>query len=1104
MAEPIGLTLGFAGLAGVFASCVDCFKLVQIYRRRKNDFDFYQTMLDNQQFHFMAWGQACGFMGLDQPELKERFDDPLSRQRNTQIAQTMAAVRSLLTDGQQLKSKYGLKVEKPARQSSDIGTPESTPSAFERVFQGTTRFWNTSLQRKSYIQGTILWTINDKDKFEDLVERLRNLITDLGQFTEGYGVTQSQRLVVKYEMEKIEDEASLEAITEVNSSAPDDDLVSVAASRQLSLVRERSVVGRQGAKGWDLLQPEDSVSMFGKPTMPAIQEMEEDAAIGPQPVEITRVQPSQWRNVKTRQGLFSWLGVLIVCTTTASGPVVASPSGTDATGMAEDDSLAYLRRAITLEDHHLEVTESVMSTGPRKVAINSKTLLAVLGKITGRRLSEAHNVLVHPFKYLMAHEEKIRKVYQSVCEECDTRGVFRAQTSTTGLSQTTSEMGTSVGQEATETLVDTQTDEDLLKDTGRVRDELRCLVEFMDVDLARLLQFRRDLVQGRVSEIAFEHLWLYFEPGYHVKTRVVGDDYSTVQAYGIFHVTGGRLILDGDADFDTASTTFSQLRVPRDTHDDYEFASMTSITMTPFVLDCCYIDTDGRTFGYLPGRFVIPPYRGTRPYDQLPINLCSELDMEKLASRGQKFMSLNDTIGEQFKHFNFTGSSLAEFEPGHNDSCQFCAQSDSFNLINGPVIVDPAAAIQNIKRTPCTFDVKFGQGILAKPRKADPRECFEPFARSTMTERRYTDIFDDSVIDLDRRSKYKYWGAWIQSVRQMRDEPLDSNQLCLLPPRVLAFALGSRKWYPLPLAHLSPIDTSNKTSILDNIILPGGHKELVMALVSSLEESPDDTKKPRTTEATERFAEVSQMQRRCLTVLLHGAPGVGKTMLVEGVALHLNRPLFVVNCAELGSVERGATAKLDTWFNLAKRWRCVLLLKEADVFLAQRGRNDELDRVEIASVLLRLLQTYHGVAFLSTNRVGAFDPGVLSHVNTTLYFPAFDSRNMTNVWKLFIDRAKPDFVVDTAGIFNFAKGYRENGPSSMNGREIRNMWQTAMSLALYQHRQNPLGEKPSLEAEHFRTVEASADQFRRYLTAVSGGVDRRQTLEGPVTLPRMT
>lgn len=75
MAEPIGLALGFAGLVGVFTSCVECFKLVQVFQSRGRDYTTLQTILDNQQFHFMVWGQACGFMEAEpglQLEMKNR------------------------------------------------------------------------------------------------------------------------------------------------------------------------------------------------------------------------------------------------------------------------------------------------------------------------------------------------------------------------------------------------------------------------------------------------------------------------------------------------------------------------------------------------------------------------------------------------------------------------------------------------------------------------------------------------------------------------------------------------------------------------------------------------------------------------------------------------------------------------------------------------------------------------------------------------------------------------------------------------------------------------------------------------------------------------
>lgn len=67
MAEVVGIVVGFAGLAGLFSTCVDCFKLVQIRRSQSSDFDTFQTMLDNQLFHLMAWGRACGLMESSDP-----------------------------------------------------------------------------------------------------------------------------------------------------------------------------------------------------------------------------------------------------------------------------------------------------------------------------------------------------------------------------------------------------------------------------------------------------------------------------------------------------------------------------------------------------------------------------------------------------------------------------------------------------------------------------------------------------------------------------------------------------------------------------------------------------------------------------------------------------------------------------------------------------------------------------------------------------------------------------------------------------------------------------------------------------------------------------
>lgn len=54
------LVLGSFGLAGLFSTCTECFRLVRIARSRREDFVVYQTLLDNQLHHLDAWALSCG------------------------------------------------------------------------------------------------------------------------------------------------------------------------------------------------------------------------------------------------------------------------------------------------------------------------------------------------------------------------------------------------------------------------------------------------------------------------------------------------------------------------------------------------------------------------------------------------------------------------------------------------------------------------------------------------------------------------------------------------------------------------------------------------------------------------------------------------------------------------------------------------------------------------------------------------------------------------------------------------------------------------------------------------------------------------------------
>ena len=109
-----------------------------------------------------------------------------------------------------------------------------------------------------------------------------------------------------------------------------------------------------------------------------------------------------------------------------------------------------------------------------------------------------------------------------------------------------------------------------------------------------------------------------------------------------------------------------------------------------------------------------------------------------------------------------------------------------------------------------------------------------------------------------------------------------------------------------------------------------------------------------------------------------GVPGVGKTSTAECVAAQTKRPLFPITCGDIGTTAEEVEKRLEEYFDLAHKWGCVLLLDEADVYLATREKGGDLQRNSLVSgmisprrfvmaqlmslVFLRVLEYYSGTA----------------------------------------------------------------------------------------------------------------------------------------------
>ena len=193
-------------------------------------------------------------------------------------------------------------------------------------------------------------------------------------------------------------------------------------------------------------------------------------------------------------------------------------------------------------------------------------------------------------------------------------------------------------------------------DDTRLRDELRCLVTFMDTDLKDIYSVQKDIDKGTRKLIAFDHLWQLFKPGV-----VVISGKGQKRAYVVLHVTGGRA-LQRDSQLavakDDAAEGYDAKR--REEREAY-FAKYPKTS--PFVIDCFYIDFDGTKFGPLPQKFMLEEYEGEVPINSLevfPIRFDDDpTKTEKsLVRRGRKFVKLANV-----DHKYYSGRTLREAMP---------------------------------------------------------------------------------------------------------------------------------------------------------------------------------------------------------------------------------------------------------------------------------------------------------------------------------------------------------------------------------------------------------------------------------------------------------
>lgn len=153
-----------------------------------------------------------------------------------------------------------------------------------------------------------------------------------------------------------------------------------------------------------------------------------------------------------------------------------------------------------------------------------------------------------------------------------------------------------------------------------------------------------------------------------------------------------------------------------------------------------------------------------------------------------------------------------------------------------------------------------------------------------------------------------------------------------------------------------------------------------------------------------------------ITALFSGASGTGKTMAAEVIANDLALDLYHIDLASIMSKYIGETEKhLRRIFDAADESGAVLLFDEADALFGRRSEvNDSHDRYANLQVsyLLQRMESYRGVAILTTNMKQAIDAAFLRRLRFIVHFPFPDAAQREAIWQHVFPPQTPTAELD--------------------------------------------------------------------------------------------
>ncbi|KAI0184137.1 P-loop containing nucleoside triphosphate hydrolase protein [Xylaria flabelliformis] len=702
-----------------------------------------------------------------------------------------------------------------------------------------------------------------------------------------------------------------------------------------------------------------------------------------------------------------------------------------------------------------------------RVRIQSHAVLLILSKHLNRDWDDEIRTFVRPFKPLIALHEDMKKSLA----ELERKWADQEMAESNMVDQSTDAIEKEGSRNETGVSSDTKLNspaKNSIKQSFVVEDcvsalrEMRCYVQFVEENVMTIRSHLARHTVDNPPKVRWDDLWCLFEPGQY-----------------IYYESGHEIDDEVDENFDECFICETD---PEPRKGEYAMR-----------LFCYYIDYDGQAFRPVFDQIDIEYYHGEKEVSNL---MAYPL---KFAREEKKIYNLLLSRGESFKQFV------------HNQRLYYSGRSidnkTDARHYEGEVIIDFEEALLNHPEwTPdwllythyvLDFPVSRDDFPIRKWVKAEGKPVALEVSEVLQKDYGIESMDYNNMINRDRF--LAMWKEWDKAGSETTEPPgIDIVDPVLLPQRLLGYVLRERKFCRLDVRFLRPLRNQMR---FDDLKINPENKNLIQSLVVSHFQRKRETEK----NAEMRMGQdIIEGKADNLIILLHGVPGVGKTATAEAVANANQKPLFPITCGDLGLEPDQVETNLGRIFQLANRWNCVLLLDEADIFLADR-KLDNLSRNALVSVFLRILEYYNGILILTTNRVGTLDEAFESRIHIMLYYPRLTAGQTTDIFRMNISRLKeienqrrdttgqPALEIDEDNIIRFAKRHFKDSEKSRvagwNGCQIRNAFQIALAMARYDwaHSKDTSRPKvPVLDEKHFNRVASATKDFHNYLKEARG------------------